>query len=72
MDFGDLKKDMKDKLDIINQKLKNLQSETDHHDQEISYIKDMLDQNDKNNEEITVEALVNGVNVNNTNSAVNL
>lgn len=32
-DVEELRKDLRDKLDVINKKLNNLQSETDHHDQ---------------------------------------
>ncbi len=36
-------------MDIANKKISNLQTDSNHHDQEIGYIKDMLEES-KNNE----------------------
>lgn len=41
--FQDLKKDIKDKMEVANKKINNLQTDSNHHDQEIGYIKDMLE-----------------------------
>lgn len=54
-DVEELRKDLRDKLDVINKKLNNLQSETDHHDQEIGYLKDILSQTDRNSEGVQAE-----------------
>jgi hypothetical protein len=47
-DLEDLKKDFREKLDIINKKINNLQSDTDNHEQEITYIKEILAQQEDN------------------------
>lgn len=39
----DLKRDIRDRLDTLNKKISNLQSESNTHDQEISYIKEMME-----------------------------
>jgi hypothetical protein len=41
-DLEDFKRDLRDKLEIINRKIANLQSDSDSHDQDISEIKDIL------------------------------
>jgi hypothetical protein len=43
-DLEELKRDLREKLEIINKKINNLQSDTDNHEQEINYIKDIIAQ----------------------------
>lgn len=38
-DLEELKRDLREKLEIINKKISNLQSDTDNHEQEINDIK---------------------------------
>ena len=49
--FENLKKDLKDKLDVINKKINNLQSESNQHDKDISYLKDHISQGHEDNAE---------------------
>jgi chaperonin cofactor prefoldin len=40
----DLKRDLKDKLDILNKKVSNLQSDSNQHDKDIAFLKESLEQ----------------------------
>jgi chromosome segregation ATPase len=42
-EFEDLKKNLKERIDVINQKMGILQDESNHHDQEIGYLKDLIE-----------------------------
>ncbi len=48
-DLEDLKRDLRDKLEIINRKISNLQTDYDNHDQQINDIKEMISNEDTTN-----------------------
>lgn len=63
-EFEQLKKELKDKFDVVHKKMNDVQAEINHHDQEIGYIKDLLaqdqekDSSDKNKTNISKEDLL--------------
>lgn len=50
-DLEDFKRDLREKLEIMNRKISNLQSDTDNHEQDIAEIKDILAQHEGNKHE---------------------